>query len=184
MVLLDKGAFHETLNMAMTWKLPVIFVIENNLYAMGTSTERTSNVTDMYKMGHGYEMPSVQIDGMTCEDVHDAMTEATARARKGDGPTLIEMMTYRYKGHSMSDPRKYRTKEEEASYIEGDPIEKVLKTIKKNKWLSEKQIEAIQDEVKGLVKESVEFAENSPEPVAEDIYEGVYDQEDYPFIID
>ena len=84
----------------------------------------------------------------------------------------------------MSDPRKYRTKEEEASYIEGDPIEKVLKTIKKNKWLSEKQIEAIQDEVKGLVKESVEFAENSPEPVAEDIYEGVYDQEDYPFIID
>ena len=72
-----QGAFHETLNMAMTWKLPVIFVIENNLYAMGTSTERTSNVTDMYKMGHGYEMPSVQIDGMTCEDVHDAMTEAT-----------------------------------------------------------------------------------------------------------
>jgi len=177
-----QGSFHETMNMAMTWKLPVIFIIENNMYAMGTSVERTSNVTDMYKLGCSYEMPSFQVDGMIPEDVFEATWDAVQRARNGEGPTLLEIRTYRYKGHSMSDPRKYRTKDEEESYIERDPIIHVLKIIKKNKWLTDKQIEAIDNKVKEMIDESVKFAEESPDPSPEDIYEGVYAQEDYPFV--
>ena len=107
-----QGAFHEALNMAMNWKLPVIFIIENNNYAMGTSVERVSNVTNLNVMAEGYEMPNEQVDGMSCETVHHAIERAVERARKGEGPTLLEMRTYRYKGHSMSDPAKYRTKDE------------------------------------------------------------------------
>jgi pyruvate dehydrogenase E1 component alpha subunit len=177
-----QGAFHEALNMAMTWKLPVIFIIENNKYAMGTSVERTSNVTDLYKLGSAFEMPSFQVDGMNCETVHHAIKEAADRARKGDGPTLLEMLTYRYKGHSMSDPRKYRTKDEEKSYIEEDPIDKVLAVIKKEKYASTKEIEAIEAKVKKTVEEAVEFAENSPLPDASEIYEDVYEESNYPFI--
>jgi pyruvate dehydrogenase E1 component alpha subunit len=106
---LRQGALHETFNMAMLWKLPVIFVCENNFYAMGTSLERTSNVLDIYKLGLAYDMPSKAVDGMTCEEVHKAMDEAVERARKGEGPTFLEIRTYRYRGHSMSDPAKYRT---------------------------------------------------------------------------
>ncbi len=179
-----QGAFHETMNMAMTWKLPVIFVIENNKYAMGTSVARTSNITEMYKMGASYEMPSFQVDGMSCEAVHEAIAEAADRAKKGNGPTLLEIETYRYKGHSMSDPRKYRTKEEEAEYQEQDPIEKVLKVIRANKWMTEKQIESVQKKVKDMIEESVKFAEESPDPTPEDMFKGIYAQEDYPFIQD
>ena len=128
-----QGALHETFNMAMLWKLPVVFVIENNEYAMGTSVERTTNVLDLYKIGLSYEMPSEQVDGMKCEDVHQAIERAADRARKGDGPTLLEIKTYRYKGHSMSDPAKYRTKEELAKYKAVDPIETTKATILKKK---------------------------------------------------
>lgn len=179
-----QGALHETFNMAMLWKLPVIFIIENNMYAMGTSVERTSNVTDLYKIGSSYEMPSFQVDGMKCETVHEAVAEAAARARKGDGPTLLEIRTYRYKGHSMSDPRKYRTKEEEQEYIKSDPIEQVLKVIREKKYMTEKQIEAVYNKTKKLVEESVKFAEESPLPEPEDMYHDVYEQQDYPFILD
>ncbi|HNP97971.1 MAG TPA: pyruvate dehydrogenase (acetyl-transferring) E1 component subunit alpha, partial [Bacteroidia bacterium] len=106
-----QGALHETFNMAMTWQIPVIFIIENNNYAMGTSVERTSNVTDLYKLGLSYDMPSEPVDGMSVEAVHEAMTKAAEHVRSGKGPYLLEMNTYRYKGHSMSDPAKYRTKE-------------------------------------------------------------------------
>ena len=177
-----QGAFHETLNMAMTWKLPVIFIIENNKYAMGTSVERTSNVQDLHKLGLAFDMPSFQVDGMTCETVHEAIEEAANRARKGEGPTLLEMQTYRYKGHSMSDPRKYRTKDEEQSYIEQDPIEKVLATIKKEKFATDKQIDEIKKRVKKEVDEAVQFAEDSPYPDVSEIYKDVYEQQDYPFI--
>lgn len=177
-----QGAFHEALNMAMTWKLPVIFIIENNQYAMGTSVERTSNVTELYKLGAAYEMPSFRVDGMSCETVHEAIEEAAARGRKGEGPTLLEMMTYRYKGHSMSDPRKYRTKEEEETYIKSDPIEKVLATIRKEKYATDKQIEAIRERVKKTVDEAVQFAEESPAPEPADIYNDVYEQSNYPYI--
>ena len=177
-----QGALHETFNMAMLWKLPVIFIIENNNYAMGTSVERTTNVHDLYKIGLGYDMPSFQVDGMNCETVHEAISEAADRARKGDGPTLLEMKTYRYRGHSMSDPAKYRTKEEVEEYKMKDPIEQVLSTIRKNKYATEQEIEAIEERVKQQVEESVKFAEESPFPAPEDLYKDVYVQADYPFI--
>ena len=179
-----QGAFHEALNMAMTWKLPVIFIIENNNYAMGTSVERTSNVTDLYKLGSAFEMPSFPVDGMRCEAVHEAIESACVRARKGEGPTLLEMKTYRYKGHSMSDPAKYRTKEELEEYKAKDPIEQVLATIMKEKMATEKEIKAIQDKINKQVEESVKFAEESPYPDPSEIYQDVYAQEDYPYIKD
>jgi pyruvate dehydrogenase E1 component alpha subunit len=111
-----QGAFHEALNLAMYYKIPVIFAIENNGYAMGTSVQRTSNVTDLSKLGDAYDMPSESVDAMKVEEVHNAVSKAAERARKGDGPTLLEFRTYRYKGHSMSDPAKYRTKEEVEAY--------------------------------------------------------------------
>lgn len=177
-----QGSFHEALNMAMTWKLPVIYVIENNQYAMGTSVERTSNVTDLSKLGSAFEMPSFAVDGMKVEAVADAMAEAVARARRGEGPTLLEMRTYRYKGHSMSDPAKYRTKEELQEYKDQDPVQTVLSTIKEKKYATEKEIKAIQKRVSDLVEESVKFAEDSEGPEDSAIYTDIYEQEDYPFI--
>lgn len=179
-----QGAFHEALNMAMTWKLPVIFIIENNNYAMGTSVERTSNVKDLYKLGHAYEMPSEAVNGMDVEAVYEAVKKAADRARKGDGPTLLEMKTYRYKGHSMSDPAKYRTKEEVEDYKKQDPIQQALDVIIKNKYASDEELEAIQERVKAEVDECVKFSEESPFPEASELYEDVYSQADYPFIND
>ncbi len=179
-----QGALHEAFNMAMLWKLPVIFIIENNYYAMGTSVERTSNVHELYKIGLAYDMPSSQVDGMSCEAVHEAIEIAVARARKGDGPTLLEMETYRYKGHSMSDAQTYRTKEEVKEHQLQDPIEKVLATIRKNKWLSESDIEAVEKRVEDTVAESVKFGEDSPYPTADELYKDVYEQTDYPYIIE
>lgn len=177
-----QGALHEAFNMAMLWKLPVIFIIENNGYAMGTSVERSSNVHDFYKLGSAYEMPSFQVDGMQCEMVHEAVESAVVRARKGDGPTLLEMKTYRYKGHSMSDASTYRTKVEVEEYKLKDPIESVLLTIKNNKWLTDADIEAIEKRIKDTVAESVKFGEESPYPTVDELYKDVYTQEDYPFI--
>ena len=177
-----QGALHETFNMAMIWKLPVIYIIENNNYAMGTSVERTTNVTDLSKIGLSYEMPSRVVNGMSPESVHEAIEEAAARARRGDGPTLLDIRTYRYKGHSMSDPQKYRTKDEVNDWMEKDPIDHCLDVIKSNKWLSVKEIEEIELWVKNEVEESVAFAENSPYPEAHEIYEDVYTQTDYPYI--
>lgn len=179
-----QGALHETFNMAMNWKLPVIFIIENNGYAMGTSVKRTTNVEDLSKIGLSYEMPSQSVNGMSPEAVHEAIEEAADRARKGDGPTLLDIRTYRYKGHSMSDPQKYRTKDEVAEYQAQDPIEQVLDVIKKNKWMTAKQITETQDWVKNEVEESIKFAEESPYPEAKELYEDVYTQTDYPYIIE
>ena len=177
-----QGSLHETFNMAMVWKLPVIFIIENNNYAMGTSVERTTNVTDLSKMGASYEMPSFVVDGMRPESVHEAIEEAAARARRGDGPTLLDIRTYRYKGHSMSDPQKYRTKDEVAEWQAKDPIDHVLDTIKEKKFLTAKEIEAIDEWVKEEVAASIKFAEDSPLPSPEELYKDVYQQEDYPYI--
>lgn len=179
-----QGALHETFNMAMMWKLPVIFMIENNNYAMGTSVERTTNVTDLSKIGHSYEMPSRSVNGMSPEAVHEAIEEAAERARKGDGPTLLDIRTYRYKGHSMSDPQKYRTKEEVADWMEQDPIQHCLNVIQENKWMTAKEIEEVEAWVKKEVDESVEFAENSPYPDGKELYEDVYKEDNYPYIIE
>lgn len=179
-----QGALHETFNMAMTWKLPVIFIIENNNYAMGTSVERTSNVHDLYKIGSGYEVPSFQVDGMKCESVHEAVSSAVERARQGNGPTLLEIKTYRYRGHSMSDPGTYRSKEEVEEYKKTDPIEQVLATMKNNNWIDDQEVEKMEAKIKAIIEESVKFAEESPFPNPEEIYHDVYTQTDYPYIKD
>jgi len=178
-----QGAIHETFNMAMTWKLPVIFICENNGYAMGTSVERTANHSDIWKLGLAYEMPCGPVDGMDPVAVAEAVKEAADRARRGDGPTFLEMKTYRYKGHSMSDAQKYRTKAEVAEYQKIDPITKVLDLIKKKKWATDDEIQAILDNVKASVKAAVDFAEESPFPENESLYQNVYSDE-YPFIKD
>ncbi len=179
-----QGAFHEALNLAMLWKLPVIFVIENNGYAMGTSVQRTSNVTDLYKLGEAYDMPSEPVDAMRVEEVHQAVARAAIRARTGEGPTLLEFRTYRYKGHSMSDPQKYRSKEEVEQYKQRDPIEQVRKTILEKKFATEKELEAIEARIMQQVEESVKFAEESPFPDPAEALTDIYTQADYPFITD
>jgi len=179
-----QGSFNETLNMAMLWKLPVIFVCENNGYAMGTSVARTTNVQDIYKLGTGFEMPSEPVDGMSCEAVHVAMDRAVTRARAGDGPTFLEMRTYRFKGHSMSDPAKYRTKEEVDLYKSKDPIEVILKIILDKKFADQAWVDKINDKVKDIVEASVKFADESPYPEPGDLYTDVYVQKDYPYILD
>lgn len=179
-----QGALHEAFNMAMLWKLPAIFICENNEYAMGTSVARTTNVLDIYKIGAAYDMPSFQVDGMKCETVHEAIADAAERARKGEGPTLLEIKTYRYRGHSMSDPAKYRTKEELEAYKEKDPIETTKATILKKKYATEAELEAMEDAIVAEVNASVEFAENSPYPDASELYRDVYVEDNYPFIQD
>ncbi|MEO6682088.1 MAG: thiamine pyrophosphate-dependent enzyme, partial [Ginsengibacter sp.] len=178
-----QGMLHETFNLAMLWKLPVVFICENNEYAMGTSVKRTSNVMDIYKLADAYEMPSDQVDGMSPEPVHDAVARAVKRAREKGGPTLLEIKTYRYKGHSMSDPAKYRSKEEMEEYKLKDPVETIVKTLL-DLGVTEEEIDAIKDRVKEEVEESVTFAEESPLPDDDEIYKDVYVQEDYPFIVD
>ncbi len=179
-----QGILHETFNMAMTWKLPVIFICENNFYAMGTSVERTSNVLDIYKFADAYDMPGDSVDGMKPENVHYAIERAARRARDGEGPTLLEIKTYRYKGHSMSDPAKYRSKEELEEYKEKDPIEYVLRVIRENNLATEEQITEINEKIKITVDDAVEFAENSPWPEENELYKDIYLQADYPFVTD
>ncbi|UZR93452.1 pyruvate dehydrogenase (acetyl-transferring) E1 component subunit alpha [Chondrinema litorale] len=176
-----QGAFHEAFNMAMSWNLPVIFAIENNGYAMGTSVQRTSNVTDLYKLGAAYDMPSYPVNAMNVEDVHLAVEEAAERARAGKGPTLLELRTYRYKGHSMSDPAKYRTKEELASYKKQDPIEQVKAKILELGHATEEDLKKIDKDIKQVVAESVTFAEESKYPDPSEIFKDIYVQEDYPY---
>ncbi len=179
-----QGMLHETFNLAMLWKLPVIFICENNNYAMGTSIERTSNVIDIYKLADAYEMPADTIDGMSAEAVHEGVGRAVKRARENGGPTLLEIKTYRYKGHSISDPQKYRTKEEVDEYKGKDPIQQVLKTILDNKYATQEDINAINKRVDDIVDASVKFAEESPWPDDNEVLKDIYVDKNYPFIVD
>ena len=177
-----QGSLHEAFNMAMLWKLPVVFIVENNGYAMGTSVERTANHTDIWKLGLGYEMPCGPVDGMNPVKVAEAMHEAIDRARRGDGPTFLEMKTYRYRGHSMSDAQLYRSKDEVEEYKKIDPITQVLDVIKDQKYATDAEIEAIDQRVKDLVEDCATFAEESAFPEIQQLYDVVYEQENYPFI--
>ena len=179
-----QGMLHETFNLAMLWKLPVIFICENNNYAMGTSVGRTSNITDIYKLADAYEMPADVIDGMNTEAVHEGVSRAVKRAREKGGPTLLEIKTYRYKGHSISDPQKYRTKDEVEEYKQRDPIELVLKTILDKKYATQAEIDEINKRVSDQVAESVKFAEDSPFPSDDELLKDVYIDKEYPFIVD
>jgi len=179
-----QGMLHEVFNLAMLWKLPVVFICENNNYAMGTSIERTSNVIDIYKLADAYEMPSDKIDGMTAEAVHEGVVRAVKRARDGEGPTLLEMKTYRYRGHSVSDPQKYRSKDEVEDYKNQDPITKVHSTILENKFATVEELKAIDDKIAVIVEASVKFAEKSPWPDDSELLKDVYIDSSYPFIVD
>jgi pyruvate dehydrogenase E1 component alpha subunit len=177
-----QGSFHESMNLAMLWQLPVVFICENNGYAMGTSVARTSKFTEIWKLGLGYEMPCGPVDGMDPEAVAQEVSKALERARKGDGPTFLEMKTYRYRGHSMSDAQHYRTKEEVEEYKKIDPITKVLDIIKEKKYATDEEIKTIDKRVKDLVAECEEFAEKSEFPPVSQLYDVVYEQKDYPFL--
>ena len=179
-----QGILHESFNLAMLWKLPVIYICENNNYAMGTSVARTSNVHDIYKLADAYEMPSDVVDGMQAELVHESISRAVKRAREGGGPTLIEIKTYRYKGHSISDPQKYRTKDEVEEYRAKDPITLVRNTILENKMATEEDLAAIDARVDEMVVGSVKFAEESPWPDDDEVLKDVYVDQNYPFITD
>lgn len=177
-----QGALHESFNMAMTWKLPVLYICENNHYAMGTSVERTSNVVDIHKLGNGYDMPNEAVDGMSPETVHEAISRAVKHIRSGKGPYFLEIKTYRYKGHSVSDPAKYRTKSEVEEYKNQDPVKVTERKIIDNKIATEAEIKAIKDKIKKTVEESVKFAEASPYPDPSELYTDNYVQDDYPFL--
>ncbi|WP_114792613.1 pyruvate dehydrogenase (acetyl-transferring) E1 component subunit alpha [Niabella yanshanensis] len=179
-----QGILHESFNLAMLWKLPVIYICENNNYAMGTSVERTSNVTDIYKLGAGFDMPSAVVDGMSPESVHDAIAEAVKRAREKGGPTLLEIKTYRYKGHSISDPQKYRTKDEVDEYKSKDPISILKKNILDNSYATEEVLNEIDARCEEVVANSVKFAEESPLPNDDEVLKDVYMDQNYPFIVD
>ncbi|MGB3775304.1 MAG: pyruvate dehydrogenase (acetyl-transferring) E1 component subunit alpha [Leeuwenhoekiella sp.] len=177
-----QGSLHETFNMAMNWKLPVVFCVENNGYAMGTSVKRTANHEDIWKLGLGYEMPCGPVDAMNPTAVAEALDEAIERARRGDGPTFLEMKTYRYRGHSMSDAQKYRTKDEVKEYQKIDPITQVKDIILKENYATEEDLKKIDKKVKKLVSECEKFADESDFPEVQQMYDMVYEQEDYPFL--
>lgn len=177
-----QGSLHETFNMAMLWKLPVVFCVENNGYAMGTSVKRTANHEDIWKLGLGYEMPCGPVDAMNPVAVAEAFDEAIARARRGDGPTFLELKTYRYRGHSMSDAQKYRTKDEVAEYQKIDPITQIKDVLLEKEYATDDELKEINKRVKERVAECEKFAEESDFPDKEIMYDVVYEQEDYPFL--
>lgn len=177
-----QGVLHETFNMAMNWKLPVVFVCENNQYAMGTSVKRTANHEDIYKLALGYEMPCAPVDAMDPVKVAEAAYEAIERARRGEGPTFLEARTYRYRGHSMSDAEPYRTKAEVEEHKKEDPILLIKHTILENNWATEEELEAMEEKAKHVAEEAAEFAENSPLPDKSQVYDFVYSEPNYPFL--
>jgi pyruvate dehydrogenase E1 component alpha subunit len=179
-----QGALHEAFNMAMAWDIPALFVCENNHYAMGTSTSRTSNVTEMVKLGLSYDMPSATVDGMDPEAVYNAVTEAAEHIRSGKGPYYLEIRTYRFKGHSVSDPGKYRSKEEVAEYKEKDPIKVLEAKLLDDGMATAEEIKAIKDMIKTEIDEAVAFAEAGEYPDPSELYTDNYVQADYPFIKD
>ena len=177
-----QGSLHETLNLAMLWELPVVFVVENNGYAMGTSVARTSNHEEIWKLGLGYNMPCEPCDGMDPIQVAKTMDKAIRLARSGGGPSFIEMKTYRYRGHSMSDAQQYRTKAEVEEYRKIDPISQIKEVILSKKYANQGDLDKIDKSIKERVLECEKFAESSPYPDLSLMYDAVYEQEDYPFI--
>jgi len=167
----NQGQVYETFNMAKLWKLPVVFVIENNKYAMGTSIERASATTDFSQRGASFDIPGEQVDGMDVRMVHDAAKRAIEHARSGNGPFILEMLTYRYRGHSMSDPAKYRTKEEVTQYRqERDPIEQVKARLIESGFQTEEDLKKMESDIRAIVTEAADFATTDPEPAAAELW--------------
>jgi pyruvate dehydrogenase E1 component alpha subunit len=171
----NQGQVYESFNMASLWKLPVIYIIENNEYAMGTSVQRSTLVTELYKRGESFGIPGKQVDGMDFFSVYEATHEAVEHSRSGKGPILLEMKTYRYRGHSMSDPANYRSNEEVENVKQNhDPIETLKKYIVDSKIASEEECKQFDKEIRNSVKKSEDFAKNSNEPNADELYTDVY----------
>jgi pyruvate dehydrogenase E1 component alpha subunit len=167
----NQGQVYESFNMASLWKLPVVYIIENNRYAMGTSVSRASAETDFSKRGISFNIPGIQVDGMDVRAVKAAGDEATAWARSGKGPMILEMQTYRYRGHSMSDPAKYRSKDEvQKMRSDHDPIEQVKHRLIENGWSTEDDLKKIDKEVRDIVADAADFAQSDPEPDASELY--------------
>lgn len=179
-----QGALYEAFNMAMTWKLPVLYICENNKYAMGTSVERTSNVSELYKIGSAFEMPSEPVDGMDPEAVHEALEKAAKHIRSGKGPYFLEINTYRYRGHSVSDPAKYRTKDELNEYKDKDPVVLIVNKMIDNKIATQAEIDKIKTAIDKEIEDALVFAEESDFPLGSELYDDNYVQKDYPFIVD
>lgn len=177
-----QGALYESFNMAKTWNIPVLYVCENNNYAMGTSVERTSSLTDIYKVGNVFEIPSKAVDGMDPVAVHQAFKEAADSIRAGNGPYFLEVETYRYKGHSVSDPAKYRTKEELKAYQDKDPVKVLEKKLKEEKIATEDEIKQIKSKIKETIEAAVKFAQDSDYPDPSELYDDNYIEDDYPFL--
>jgi pyruvate dehydrogenase E1 component alpha subunit len=170
----NQGQVYESFNMAKLWKLPVVYIIENNQYAMGTSIARSSATTKLASRGLSHDIPGEQVDGMDVRAVKAAAEKAVGWCRDGNGPIILEMLTYRYRGHSMSDPAKYRTREEvEKVRNEQDPIEQVRRRILERKWASEDEVKKIDAKVRDAVNEAAEFATNDPEPDPSELYTDV-----------
>jgi pyruvate dehydrogenase E1 component alpha subunit len=174
---LPQGAFHESLNMASLWKLPVVFICENNFYGMGTMVQNAICQEELYRFAEPYKMPGVRVDGMNVLDVYGAATEAAARAREGDGPSLIEAVTYRFRGHSMSDPAEYRSRREERIWAERDPIKNLRRKLLHENRLSEAKLTETEQEVAAVIDDAVKFAEESPEPTLDTLGKYVYAEE-------
>ncbi|MDP9196259.1 MAG: pyruvate dehydrogenase (acetyl-transferring) E1 component subunit alpha [Pseudomonadota bacterium] len=168
----NQGQVYESFNMAALWKLPVVYIIENNVYGMGTSCARIA-AGDLYRRGEPYGIPGKRVDGMDTLAVYEAALEALEHARSGKGPVILEMMTYRYRGHSMSDPAKYRTKEEVEAWREKDPIEQMRRYIVEKGIATEAALEAVEKEIKAIVNDSAEFAQQSPEPDPSELWTDV-----------
>jgi pyruvate dehydrogenase E1 component alpha subunit len=171
----NQGQVYESFNMAQLWDLPVVYMIENNQYAMGTSIERSASETHLHKRGISFRIPGEEVDGMDVEAVAEAGARAAEHARSGKGPYILEMKTYRYRGHSMSDPAKYRTREEVDEVRKTrDPIEHVEELLQANGWADEAAMKAIDADVKRIVADAAEFARTSPEPDPSELYTDVY----------
>ena len=177
-----QGSLYESFNMAMSWKLPVLYICENNGYAMGTSVSRTSNVTQIHQIGDAFDMPNEAVDGMSPEAVHEALEKAANSIRAGNGPYFLEINTYRYRGHSVSDPAKYRTKEELEHYKNLDPVNTTASKIVDDNIATQKDVDAIKKKIKEEIEDAVQFAEQSSFPDPSELYKDNYVQEDYPFI--
>jgi TPP-dependent pyruvate/acetoin dehydrogenase alpha subunit len=172
----NEGAWHEGLNVASIWDLPVIFVCENNLYAASTPVSLSFRVDDIADRAAAYGMPGVVVDGNDILAVHEVSRQAIERARQGGGPTLIECKTYRLCGHSRSDPRTYRSRDEEAEWAERDPIPRFRQWLLDNAVSATEQLQQIEQDVEEIIDEAIEFAETSPEPQVSDLYEGVFQE--------
>jgi pyruvate dehydrogenase E1 component alpha subunit len=170
----NNGYFHEALNMAKLWNVPVVFLCENNLYGMGTAVHRASAVTEKHRKAGPYDIPAERVDGMDVLAVREATAKAVAHARRGDGPYFLEVLTYRFRGHSMADPILYRDKSEVEEWKKRDPILLFRHTLEEQGLLTPQELEQIERETDELVFESVRFAEESPDPPLTDLYEDIY----------